>query len=335
MRTSERKNRQWMVFVCLAITTVLFLSIGPTLVLGKEKPFPSKPIELMVPFGPGGGIDIGSRILSDSLSKELGVAMVIRNKAGAGGLIAATEYSRLRPDGYTVLVCSGGPVISTVLVSKKPAFDVRKDFLPVGYVGASPSVVTVHKESPFKTYADFVKFAKANPGKLNGGFSGTGGGNHIMMEALIHYSGIKASTVPYTSSGDHIAAVLGKHVDFSIATVASRMPYIKSGDLVPILVTDKTPLLPDVPTGTEVGLSKVSYSTWLGFFVHSKTPKDRYDKLVSAVKVAVHAPGVTDLLTKRGFVVGYKGPKEFSERINRDWEICAEILDLIGMKGKK
>lgn len=312
----------------------LILLVSPSLIQGQEKGYPSKPVEMFVPFGPGGSIDIGARVFVAPLSQELKVPIVIRNYAGGGGLTGTTAFFNTKPDGYSILATSPGGIIPTVQLSKNPAFDPRKDFLPVGHIGVSPIAMSVTKNSPFKTFDDFVQFAKKNPGKLKGGVSSLGGETHIMFMSIIKDTKIETKLIPYTTSGERITAALGGHVEWTTGSLVSTMPYVKSGDLRVLLLTKKSPEVPEVPAGPDIGLPSVSINIWLGFFVHSKVPKPVYDRLVSAVKVAFNNPKMKESLIKAGFIAEYKDPQEFSKLVHNDWEAFAEVLDATGMKGK-
>lgn len=174
MQTRGRRDFHRKIFLRGIVVIGLISLVGAAPILGQEAAFPSKPVEIIVPFGPGGIIDVGTRIFIPSLSKELKVPIVVRNQTGGGGLIGSTAFLKTKPDGYTLLSASGGAVISTVHLSKTPAFDPRKDFLPVSYIADAPVAMSVPKNSPFKTFDEFLQFAKNNPGKLKGGVSSLG-----------------------------------------------------------------------------------------------------------------------------------------------------------------
>lgn len=334
MRTEKRGDRQKAAVLCLAAVIGVILLINPTLLLSQEKEYPSKAIEMVVPFGPGGSIDIGARVFAEPLSQELKVPVVIKNYAGGGGLTGTTAFFNTKPDGYTILATSPGGIIPTVQLSKNPSFDPRKDFLPLGHVGVSPIAMSVAKGSPFKTFDDFVQFAKKNPGKLKGGVSSLGGETHIMYMSIVKDTKIETKLIPYTTSGERITAALGGHVDWTTGSLVSTMPYVKSGDMRILLLTKRSPELPDVPAGPDIGLPSVSVNIWLGFFVQAKTPKPAYDRLVSAIKVAFNNPKMKDLLDKAGYLAEYKDPQAFSKLINNDWEAFAEVIEATGMKAK-
>ena len=309
----------------------LFFIAGPAS-LQAQQDFPSKSITIIVPFGPGGIIDVGTRIFAERLSKELKVPVVIENKAGGAGLIGSSAFLNTTPDGYTLLSASGAAVISTVQLSKTPAFDPRKDFLPVGYIADAPCAMSVAKDAPFKTYEEFVKYAKANPGKLRGGVSSLGGETHIMFEAILKQNKIESKMVPYPATGGLVTAIMGGHLDWMCLSFPATMPYHKSGDVKIVLLTRRSAELPGVPAGADVGLPDVSINQWMGFFAHPKTPKSAYDKLVAAVTATAKDPEVAKKLSDAGFTLAFKGPQDFSSLLNVQWDIFAKVIKEANIK---
>jgi tripartite-type tricarboxylate transporter receptor subunit TctC len=288
--------------------------------------FPSKPITILVPFGPGGIVDIGARIIGERLSKELKVPVVIENKAGGSGMIASMAFLNTPPDGYTLFAASGAVVISGPQRSKTQTFDPRRDFLPLGYLADAPCTMSVAKHAPFQTYEEFVKYAKANPGKVRGGVSALGGETHIMFESIINQSSIKCKMVPYPAQAGLVTAILGGHIDWMCLSYPATLPYHKSGDVKIVLLTRKATELPSTPTGADVGLPDVSISQWVGLFAHSKTPKPVYDKLTAAVTAAAKDPEVSKKLVNAGCTVDFKGPQDFLKLLDRQWGIYAKVL---------
>ena len=332
MGTNERRDAHKIGFLWLAVAVGFCLVMSPTLNHGQDKGFPLKPVEMFVPYAPGGSIDIGARIFAEPLSRELKVPVIVRNYAGGGGLTGATAFFNSKADGYTMLATSPGAILATVQLSKNPAFDARRDFLPLGHIGVSPVGMAVPKNSPFNSFDEFLQFAKKNPGKLRGGFSAPGGETHVMFMSIIKDTKIETKMVPYTSSGELAAALLGGHLDWKCSTLVSTMGYIKSGDMRVLVLTQRSPEVPGVPSGPDIGLPSVSLSIWLGFFVHSKIPTAAYNTLVSAVKSASDDPKVKVMLTKAGYIFEYKDPREMTKLIHRDWDAFTEVIKATGMK---
>ncbi|MCJ7596835.1 MAG: tripartite tricarboxylate transporter substrate binding protein [Desulfobacterales bacterium] len=260
--------------------------------------------------------------------------MVIKNQTGGGGLIGSTAFSTTKPDGYTLLAASGGAVISKVQLSKSPAFDPRKDFLPVAYIADSPVAMSVPKNSPFKTFDQFLKFAQNNPGQLKGGVSSLGGETHILFVTLTGEKKIETKMIPYPATGQLVTAMLGGHLDWMTLSLPATMPYEKSGDVRILLLTDRSSELPGVPSGPDVGIPSASVSIWMGLFALPQTPKPAYDKLVSAVNAASKDPETAQKLAKAGFNVSYKNPQVFSKLLDDQWGIFSRALEASGLKAK-
>jgi tripartite-type tricarboxylate transporter receptor subunit TctC len=335
MRSRQQKDVRNVVFVCVILVIGLLPVAGPTPARGQEAPFPSKPIEMIVPFGAGGPIDIGTRIFGDLLSKELNVPVVVSPRPGAGGLIAATAYMNLKPDGYTLLATSPGGIIPTVILSKNPPFDPKKDLLPICYVGETPAALLVRQDSPHKSIQDLIQFAKSNPGKLIGGTSAPGTETDVDFHGLLLDAKIDCKRVPYPSGNQLRPALLGGHIHWMVASYLSILPFLEEPrQMRVLLLTGKVPELPDVPVGPDIGLPNFSIGIWLGFFTHAKTPKPVYDRLVAAAKKVSENPTLPKKFSDVGMVYGYKNPQETSKLIDSNWETFSRVIQAVGMKAK-
>ena len=322
------RSAAWIIVAAIG----LFIITSPSPLQAQD--YPSKPITIIVPFGPGGIIDLGTRIFADRLSKELKVPIIIENRPGGGaGLTGITYFvNNTEPDGYTLFTASGAGAIGTQLLTKTPVWDPRKDFLPVGYIADAPAALSVAKNAPFQTFQEFVKYAKANPGKLRGGVSALGGETHIMFEALLKGAKIESKQIPYSMTGTLVTAMLGGHLDWMTLSMPATLPYNKSGDVKIVLLTKKSAELPGVPAGVDVGLPDVSINLWLGMFAPGKMPKPAYDRLVAAVTATAKDPEVAKKLSDRGFDVDFKGPQEFSKVIAQQWDIFARVIKEANIK---
>lgn len=312
--------------LCAMLVAALVLTVCPAWVGAQEAGFPARPVTIIVPFGPGGIIDLGARIISDSLSKELKVPVVVENRAGGAGLIGASAFLGMKPDGHTLLAASGSATISAVQLSKNPPFDPRRDLLPVGYLADAPCAMAVAKHAPFNAFGEFVQYAKRNPGKLRGAIASLGGETHIMFESIVRDTKIESKLVPYPAIGGLITAVLGGHLDWWCGTMPIAMPYHKSGDMRILLLTRKAPELPAVPSGAEAGFPGISVNVWMGLFTQAKTPKPVHDRLTAAVSKVVNDPEVAKKFSANGFSVAYKNPAEFAKLIDEQWNIYARVI---------
>lgn len=317
----------------LAVLSTAFpILLQAPVLKAQEARFPSKAVEVVVPFAPGGITDVGSRIVSEALARDMGVPVVIRNQAGGGGLIGATAYISAAPDGYTILAGIAGSIVSNVLLSKTPPFDPRRDLKPIGYIGDSPVSFLVHKNSPFKSFDDLVKFAKSNPGKVRVGVSSLGGETHIMFTSILKDTKVDLKMIPYPGTGQSVAALLGKHIDGLTLSLPAAMPYAKSGDMRVLLLTGRSPIFPSVPAGPDVSLPSVSINFWLGYLALPKTPQAAFARLVSAVGNVARNPDLAKKLEGAGFKVDYKDPAGFANLIKDNWEILSQVIKETGMK---
>ncbi len=202
----------------------------------------------------------------------------------------------------------------------------------MGYLADAPCAMSVAKNTPFKSFNEFLQYAKSNPGKLKGGMSSLGGETHIMFESIVRGDKIDSKMVPYPATGGLITAILGGHVDWMSLSLPATMPYEKSGDVKIVLLTRRSPELPGVPSGADVGLPDISVNLWMGLFAHPKIPKPAYERLVSAVSAAIKDPEVSKKLSEAGFSVAYRNPSEFSKLMNEQWDIYAKVIKEANIK---
>jgi tripartite-type tricarboxylate transporter receptor subunit TctC len=310
----------------------LILIISPSLLHAQQGGVPGKPVQIIVPYGPGGTYDIATRIFGERLSKELNVPVIIENKAGGGGLVGATAFFNTNPDGYTLLAGGGASLISAVQLSNSPAFEPRKDFISVGYIGDTPCAMSVAKNAPFKTFEEFLKYARSNPGKLRGGVANLGTEPHIMFELILKEGKIESKMVPYPATGGLVTAIMGGHLDWMTLSATATIPYHRSGDVKIVLLTRRSAELPGIPSGADVGMPEVSVNNWMAFFALSKIPKPVYDRLVAAIAAAAKEPEVAKKLGEAGFTLAYKSPAEVSKLFNEQWDMYARVLKEANIK---
>ncbi|WP_137919694.1 tripartite tricarboxylate transporter substrate binding protein [Hydrogenophaga sp. 2FB] len=259
--------------------------------------FPSKGLRIVVPFGPGGVGDLTARIVAEKLTSQLGQPVVIDNRPGAGGVVAAESVARSEPDGYTMFLMSNGTAVTASLFNKLP-FDTIKDFTPVSTLGYFDIAVVVPANSPHKTLGDLVKFAKANPGKINIGSINIGSTQHLAAELFKSTAGIEAQIVPYNGSPALIGAIRGQQVDVAVEILAPVLTQIQGGALRALAVTGekRSIVLPDVPTAVEAGVKDYIASSWNALAVPSKTPRAVVERLNKEIATAVADPGVREKL---------------------------------------
>jgi len=249
--------------------------------------YPARPLRIIVPYAAGGPSDTAARLVSEPLSRQLGVSVVVENRGGAGGLVATEAYTREQPDGYTILLGAIGP-FAVIPAGKHVSYDVEKDFVPLGCIWFSGQALVVNAKLPVKTLGDFIAYAKANPGKVTVGSAGIGAVSHLTLELLKREAGIDLVHVPFRSSGAALPNIIGGQVDGTIGDASVLAPQVDSGALRALAVASSTraPALPAVPTMKEEGLPGVIAESWFGLVVSSQTPPAIVERLQAALAAA-------------------------------------------------
>jgi tripartite-type tricarboxylate transporter receptor subunit TctC len=296
--------------------------------------YPDRPVTMVVPFPPGGVADTVGRPVAEAMGRALGQPVIIENKAGAGGGIGMAQVAKAKPDGYTVLMALSSLVVlpeADKVLGRAPAFQV-KDLKPIARFTADPTVLAVRADSPWKTYAEFVAYAKANPGKLNFGSSGNYGTMHIPMAMLMLGAGIQMTHIPYTGAGPAIVGLLGGQVDAIATGPATIVQHVQAGKIRALAQWGDARLasLPDVPSLKELGVP-IDYAQWAGLFVPAETPEPIVQKLRDAARAAGNDPRVREGLGKSGSPVQYQDAPDFQRYVDVD---AAKMTDVVKKIGK-
>lgn len=295
--------------------------------------YPEKPIRMVVPWAPGGATDIIARLIGQQLTTRLGQAVVIENKAGAGGNIGTAAFVRENADGYTLLMTTSSTHGINSHLYAKPGFDVSKDFANVAFVGSIPNVLEVPPKSPFTTAQQLIDFARANPGKLNYGSAGIGSSQHLAAAQLIHSAGIDITHVPYKGSGPAVTDLLGGNLDLMLDT--GSLSQVKAGALKALAVASKTRLaeFPDVPTFDEVGLKDMYAAAWYGVATHAAVPREIVDRLNKEINEILKQPEMIARLESMGVQVGpLQSPKELDTFVDAEGKRFKALVEMSGAK---
>jgi len=316
-------------YLMFALIFLVFLGAAPA-----QEKYPTRAIELVVPFAPGGTADVGVRAYSDNLSKLLGVPVYVVNRAGGTGIQGTTYVARGKKDGYTVLATTDTPLlVMPVISSKEVTYDPLKDFIPIGYFGYAPSIFAVRSDSPFKTLADLIDFARKNPGKLKNASTGLGAEARFNLELLCHKENIKISSIPFESGGQAVTALLGGHTDMSSNSLASLSPHLKAGKIRGLAISMKTrhPEFPDIPTTGELKYPDVNFVVWLAVFVPTGVPKQVVDTLIPAVEKAFKAPEVIQRGSNAGLIIDYMGPDQTRKLMETGIQVVKRVAAEAGL----
>jgi tripartite-type tricarboxylate transporter receptor subunit TctC len=291
-------------------------------------PYPVKPITLIVPTAPGGTTDIAARMLAEPLGKALGQTVVVDNRGGASGALAAVAVKRAEPDGYTLLMQYSGYHVITPHVSRSPAQWEAKDLQPVANVLSAPQVVVVREGVPVKTLAELVAYAKKDPGKVTYASSGNGSLQHVTGAMLEQQAGVQLTHVPYKGTGPALQDLLGAQVDLTFGTPPPYMQFIHCGKLRALAVTGKSrlPSLPDVPTAAEAGLPKLDATSWFGVFAPAKTPRPIVDKLSAEIAKILATPAFRQKAAEQGAAADYMAPEAFGSFVDAESKRWATIV---------
>jgi tripartite-type tricarboxylate transporter receptor subunit TctC len=303
--------------------------------------WPSKPVKIVVPFAAGGTTDILARAMAPELSKAFGQQFIVDNRSGAGGNVGAEIVAKSAPDGYTLLMGTVGTHgINRALYAKLP-YDPIKDFAPVTMVAAVPNVMEMNadkaKSLGIHNVADFIKYAKANPGKLNMASSGSGTSIHLAGELFKTMTGTYMIHIPYRGSGPALLDMVGGTADVMFDNLPSSMQQIKAGKLTALAVTSATrsAALPDVPTVEEAGgpsLKGYEASSWFGLLAPAGTPPEIISRIQQEVAKSLSTPGVKSKLEAQGAVPSGNTPAEFTAHIEREHAKWAKVVKASGAK---
>jgi tripartite-type tricarboxylate transporter receptor subunit TctC len=324
--------------LALGAIAALTLLAGPAAAQGS---WPTKPVRIVVPFAPGGTTDILARAIAPELSKAFGQQFIVDNRAGAGGNVGAEIVAKAPNDGYTLLMGTVGTHgINRALYPKLP-FDPIKDFAPITLVAAVPNVMEMNadkaKELNINSVADFVKYAKANPGKLNMASSGSGTSIHLAGELFKTMTGSFMTHIPYRGSGPALLDLVGGNADVMFDNLPSSMQQIKGGKLKALAVTSakRSPALPDVPTVEEAGgpsLKGYEASSWFGLLAPAGTPPEIVNRIQQEVAKSLGTAAIKEKMLAQGAIPSGNPPAEFAKFIDSEHAKWAKVVKASGAK---
>lgn len=305
-----------------AIFAVATLAAGSA---SAENPYPSKPIRLIVPFSPGGGTDIVGRVMAQGVGKAFKQSIVVDNRGGAGGVIGMELQVRATPDGYTLGMITAS--VGTNAAAKRLSFDPMKEMIPISMIAETGYLITLHPSVPIKTTQELIAYAKAHPGKLNYGSSGTGGTAHLTGELFDLMAGVKTTHIPYKSSGPALTDLLSGQIQMIYGSLPVVMPHMKSGRLKVVAITTakRNRALPEVPAIAEIvpGYESV---TWYGLIAPRGTPKSVASRWEQALAQALQTREMKGRLDADGLDLPPVGPVHLGQVMQRDIAKWTKVL---------
>jgi len=308
------------------LRSLLFLALAFSGPLAAQ-PFPSQPIRLIAPFPPGGSVDIMARLIADPLAQQLNGKIVIENRSGASGNIGMELAARAKPDGHTI-VLNTIPLATNQALFDKLSWDPVKDFAPIGMVATAPHVLVVAPKVKAASVADLVKLARASPGRLTYASAGVGTTFHLCGEMFKDSTSTFILHVPYRGGGPALLDTLGGQVDMSFPTLSAALPHVKSGNLRALAVTDtqRSSLLPDVPTLREAGVENFQFTQWLALLPPAGKPKDIVGRMNAALRDTLNSKEVRDKFGQQGFDAFITTPEEAGKFIAAEVQRFGKLI---------
>lgn len=281
--------------------------------------YPNKPVRMIVPFGASSGLDPVARALAERLTAQTGQSFIVENREGAGGTVGVKAGASAAPDGYTITMIVHPPFAAAPYLQRKLPYDPINDFVPITRVSTTPLILIANNDAPFKTMAEMVSYARANPGKLNYASSGIGTASHLYMEQVKLAQNLKITFIPYKSTGQQMTDTIGGQVHLSLPSLIGGMPQVQGGKvrLLAVGTAQRHPNIPNTPTFAE-GFNQPGFEAvvWYGFVGPKGMPEAAVAKLNAEFGIALNSPQVTKVLTDSGAEKAPSTPAEFAAMIN-------------------
>ena len=331
---NSRFTRRSVGHAVVAVVAVACAASHPA--VAAAEPFPTKPITIVVPFAPGGGTDALARSVGAKLQQSLGQPVLVDNRPGAGGTIGAAFAARAPGDGYTLLILNVLPHTASTGLYKNLSFDPVKSFAAVGLLGSTPYVVTVNPSVPAHNMKELVALAKAKPGSINYGSSGTGGVSHLSTELLKREAKVDFTHVPYRGDGPVITDLIAGQVQLTLGNVVAMLPHIRAGKLRALAVTGDTRMdvLPEVPTVKESGYPDYSVVGQFGLAAPAGTPPEIIKRLHTALVAAVQSPDLVKTFTSQGVTPQTSTPAQMQSLMASEQKVWTRLVKDIGISAE-
>ena len=316
----------------------LSLAIATTLTalpaFSAESRYPTRPIRFVVGFLPGGPSDTIARLVGGKLAEALGQPVIVDNRAGAGGNVSADIVADAPPDGHTLLLGTGAPLVIAPIIGQKIGFDPERDFAPVSTLGGSMSILSAHPSLPANNVKELIALARAKPGEINYASSGVGSANHLAAELLSSMANVKLTHVPYKGSGAALPALIGGEVKLGFGPILPAIPHVKAGRIKALGVSGlkRATAAPDIPTIAEQGLPGFQVDSWYGVFVPAKTPKPIVAQLNRELQRILALPDVKERLSRDGVEPAGSTPEHLHNIVQNEKKTWTKVIRQANIK---
>ncbi len=315
-------------YLSLCIASIALAGPG----LAQVAQYPERPVKIIVPIGAGSTTDFIARLLADQLGNKLGQAFVVENRPGAGGAIGTGMVAKAGADGYTLLIASSSHSTNPVLNSALP-YNTVEDFAGISLLVRLPNILVTSSAKGYRSMKAMVESGQREPGKLSYGSNGVGSGSHMNVELFRSLAKFEAVHVPYKGSADLVNALIGGQVDFAFVPITTALPFIRDQRLIALAAgsSERTPLLPEVPTTVEAGIAGSAHNEWIGFFARAGTPQPILQRLNAEVHRALAEPAVVERLATVGTAPAPTGTRELDAFVKSSIESAERTVKLVGI----
>lgn len=317
--------------------TIALAALAMVTISAQASTWPTQPVQIVVPYPPGGNVDVAARLIAPGLEKRFGQPFVVENRAGAGGLIAGEYVARAKPDGNTLWMAANGPLLFSPIIFNRPeAYHWQKDFEPISTVSLTPMVMQAHPSVKANTFQEFIDYAKKHPDDLNMASPGAGTSNHLVSELLMKETGAKWMTVHYKGNAPATTDLIGGQVHFNFDQISVALPFIRDGKVKPLAVTADTriPSLPNVPTIKEAGLDGFVAYTFTGLLAPKGTPPEVVERISAALKEILAEPAIVEKFQSMGAEARSASPDAFRSYIEAEDKRWTPIIKTVGINAK-
>ena len=318
----------------MVLRTLAFVVLAALPALALPQAYPARPVRMVVSFPPGTTPDTVARVVSPRLQEALGQPVIVDNRAGAGGNIAADAVAKSAPDGYTLLVSTNAAVATNKVLYDNLPYDPETDLAPISLLATAPQVLVVHPSVPASSFAELVAYLKKNPGRLSYGSTGSGSASHLTMELLKSDAGVFIVHIPYRGFPQAVTDMLSGNIHAMFAIIPGMLPHIKAEKMRPLAVTAlrRSELVPDVPSVRELGFPQLESLAWIGLLAPAKTPAEIVERLAAETRKALADPDARTMLSRAGFDVVGSTPADFQKWQKAEIAKWGKVIRATGAK---